>query len=280
MPWQGLAAALTMALCTFGGFTAWLRALGAKTSAALQERCRRRCAGKRNHARHMTFEACTAAMADVHELTRLYEEDYVQCHRRLHRGAASKAEFSEWEEKLGVIDFEDVISEMSGKVGAAKQAGRGSKGDKVKRRDGARTSADMPVRLLKCVEHASPGSDTDAKPTLVGYILYEVRTKKERQRARQHYCELINIVVREDYRGCGAGRFLFEALRADLKKTAPAEAGDLRLYVAERNTGPLTWYQRLGFVRAGFQTEEIGGVPVTFVRMVLRQQAPGDAGLS
>mmetsp|Transcript_100176 Transcript_100176/g.311572 ORF Transcript_100176/g.311572 Transcript_100176/m.311572 type:complete len:255 (-) Transcript_100176:201-965(-) len=182
------------------------------------------------------FDVCEAAPSDAGTLSELYWEDYVTCHRRLHRGAASAAD---WEAALGPVDFENVIREAAG--------GRSS------------------VRLLKCVDLKDQGPRS-----LVGYVLYELREKGPPHK-RQRYCELVNIVVRSQHRGCGAGRLLFEALREDLVRTAPARAGDLRLFVDKSNAGPLEWYRRLGFQEAGKQSECVGGTQVNFLRMAKRQ---------
>lgn len=183
-----------------------------------------------------TFEVCTPSASDADVLADLYG-NYVGCHCSLHLDSAStSASVSQWEEALGFVDFPAVLEEV---------AANGSSGD---------------VRLLKCVHGGH----------CIGYVLYELR-KKGPKSNRQHYCELVNIVVRPDRRSCGAGRRLFEALEQDLRRTAAKEAADLRLYVAERNTGPMAWYRRIGFVDAGWQVERVGGAPVRFLRMVRRQ---------
>lgn len=276
------AAYVVMLLCTsFCSAATWLVVVGTSTTEATR-RYMMRLVGKRFPADAASFEICPPLMADVPELARLHAQDYVQCHRRLQGGAASKAPFAEWEEALGAIDFEDVVSclpdvneDGSGtevtfpRMNEARQDLRCGKKCKTVEHEKAAAPSTAKVRLLKCVERSSIGSGGEKQPKLVGYVLYELREKGPR-RSRQRYCELVNIVVRGEYRGCGAGRYLFEALRRDLEKTAVAEAGDLRLFVAERNIGPLAWYRRLGFVVAGSQTEHIGGVQVNFVRMVLR----------
>lgn len=184
------------------------------------------------------FEVCRPSLRDAAALSELYRQDYVECHRRQQGGKAGVASVATWEEALGAVDFEAVI----GDVASRKTAGS--------------------VRLLKCVEKDRPGS-------LLGYVLYELREKGS-ARKKQRYCELVNIVVRHEHQGCGAGRALFDALRSDLVQTAPVQADDLRLYVAKSNSGPLAWYRRLGFVDAGWQSERINGVQVDFLRMARR----------
>jgi len=195
----------------------------------------------------VSFVVCKATARDVQALRKLYERDYVTCHRNCHPGAAGAASEADWRSALGDADFEAVIDEVASNNGAGS------------------------VRLLKCVEVEGSGPQSHGK--LVGYVLYELREKGSPRR-RQRYCELVNIVVSEDHRGCGAGRRLFEALRSDLAGTASAaQAGDLRLYVAERNLGPLAWYRRMGFQDAGWQTERLNGAEVRFLRMTRRSSA-------
>jgi len=190
-----------------------------------------------------------ATVADARALRELYMQDYVDCHRRVHPGAAGAARAEAWETVLGAVDFEALLEEVEG----TRKSG-GSHGS---------------VRLLKCVATATSGAEAHC---IVGYVLYELREKGPSRR-RQRYCELVNIVVRANWRGCGAGRRLFEALCEDLACTAPAQAGDLRLYVAERNVGPLAWYRRLGFQNAGWQSELVGDTTVRFLRMARRSSS-------
>jgi len=176
------------------------------------------------------FTVCPAAPADAESLQYLYTQDYLQIHKQMHQKV--DANMKEWEVALGPVDFAEVL--------------RGN---------------DKDVKLLKCIDNSSSSSP-------VGYILYQLREKGPRGKRKQRYCELVNIVVHSDHRGCGAGRCLFEAFCEDVVSTAPGFAGDLRLYVAEHNSGPRAWYKRMGFKDAGWQTECLGGSQVRFQRMM------------
>eukprot|EP00931_Biecheleriopsis_adriatica_P068250 TRINITY_DN42231_c0_g1_i1.p1 TRINITY_DN42231_c0_g1~~TRINITY_DN42231_c0_g1_i1.p1 ORF type:complete len:266 (+),score=59.07 TRINITY_DN42231_c0_g1_i1:93-800(+) len=203
-----------------------------------------------------SFEVRQAIANDAKALSSLYQQDYVDCHRGLHSDIpAGDAAVAEWEAALGAVDFDDVLA-------APPQPLR----QKIQPKAGRKQIPENSVRLLKCTARNSKSG------TPVGYVLYEIREKGPRT-ARQRYCELVNIVVQESSRGCGAGRALFDALREDLVQTAPEHAGDLRLFVAERNLGPLEWYRRIGFRESGWQTETIGGSTVRFVRMAFKAPA-------
>jgi ribosomal protein S18 acetylase RimI-like enzyme len=177
------------------------------------------------------FTVSAATPDDASALAEMYERDYLQAHRSMHKKQASGATLQEWEVALGPINFHEVLS------GALEG-----------------------VKLLKCTAQGST--------TPIGYILYEMREKGPRGKKRQRFCELVNIVVDSKHRGCGAGRLLFDALRMELASSNPAHAGDLRLFVAERNEGPLAWYRRLGFTDAGWQSESLGGSEIQFLRMM------------
>eukprot|EP00440_Ansanella_granifera_P052636 gb/GFBE01057070.1/.p1 GENE.gb/GFBE01057070.1/~~gb/GFBE01057070.1/.p1 ORF type:complete len:236 (+),score=62.03 gb/GFBE01057070.1/:1-708(+) len=206
-----------------------------------------------------TFVAREATLRDAQALASLFRQDYVICHRGLHSGIpAGSAEISEWEAALGAVDFEEVLASPS-------QPSQPAQGKKKKGKQAA--VAEKSIRLLKITE-----KQAGAAGSPVGYVLYELREKGPRT-ARQKYCELVNIVVQESSRGCGAGRILFDALRDDLAQTAPDHAADLRLYVAEHNLEPLNWYRRIGFQDAGWQNETIGGDMVRFIRMSLKAPA-------
>lgn len=192
------------------------------------------------------FVVCQATPRDAAALTDLYERGYVTCHRNMHRGSAACASLDDWRNALGRMDFEEVLCEVFANKGT---------GD---------------VRILKCAEEDAAG--TPGRGRLVGYVLYELREKGPKTR-RQRFCELVNIVVSAEHRGCGAGKKLFEALCADLASSAAVQATDIRLFVAERNAGPLAWYRRLGFENAGWQSEQLGSAEVKFLRMV-RRTAP------
>eukprot|EP00928_Gymnodinium_smaydae_P047118 TRINITY_DN3142_c0_g2_i1.p1 TRINITY_DN3142_c0_g2~~TRINITY_DN3142_c0_g2_i1.p1 ORF type:complete len:223 (+),score=63.08 TRINITY_DN3142_c0_g2_i1:36-671(+) len=200
----------------------------------------------------ITFGVSPAGVRDAAALTRLHEEGYVQAHRETHEGALAEASAEEWEKALGAIDFRAVLQENAKKPLANNKKEELAPGD---------------VWLLKCF--GGPGSKSDAKQSLVGYALCELREKGSAKK-KQRYCELVNIVVSPDFRGAGAGRALFDGLLADLKRLAPAFASDLRLYVAEKNTGPMAWYHRLGFKNAGWQSETVAGTEVKFLRMMLK----------
>jgi len=187
-----------------------------------------------------SFTVCAAVPADAAALTAMYSKDYVQVHRQMHEKPAADASTQEWEEALGKTDFLSVLQQT-------------------------KSSPTGEVRLLKCV---AEGSDDP-----IGYVLYELREKGPKGKNRQRFCELVNIVVKSDYRGCGAGGLMFKALRADLALTAPSHATDLRLFVAERNASPTAWYTRLGFTEAGWQSECLGGSEVRFLRMMFKPQA-------
>jgi len=182
------------------------------------------------------FTVCAAVPADAAALASLYEEDYLQAHRHMHEKPAAGASIEEWQAALGPIDFPDVLMSNSDEV-----------------------------RLLK-LQYI----DDSGEPSVVGYILYELREKGPHGKRRQRFCELVNIVVHSKHRGCGAGRLLFEALCDDVASKAPSHMGDLRLFVAERNTAPRAWYKRLGFTDAGWETECVGGADVRFLRMMFK----------
>jgi len=216
---------------------AWLRVCAAIQHLRERASTARLCPGTNDVG---TFVVGAATMSDVHELTGLFMKDYMECHRRMHANVRGTA--AEWLTALGEIDFEAVLQEVSGGSGSS-------------------------VRLLKCSKLGQDGVGTGAA---AGYVLYELRTKGPPGR-RRHYCELVNIVVSGDHQGCGAGRRLMEALHQDLAATATRQADDLRLYVAEKNAGPLAWYRRLGFQHVGWQSEVVGNVEVRFLRMAKRQ---------
>jgi len=187
------------------------------------------------------FTVCAAEAADAAALTSLYEQDYLHAHRQMHEKSSAGASIKEWQAALGPIDFSELLMNSSDEV-----------------------------RLLK-LECIDDGCD----PSLVGYILYELREKGPRGKGRQRFCELVNIVVCSKHRGCGAGRLLFEALCSDVASNAPRHIGDLRLFVAERNADPRAWYTRLGFADAGWQTECVGGSEVRFLRMMFKNERLG-----
>lgn len=191
------------------------------------------------------LDVCAAVVSDASELAKLYRQDYVWAHRETHFDTqAAEATLEEWEVALGSLDFRAVL------VDAAKATKRGVVSD---------------VRLLKCV-------DAGNARAVVGYALYELREKGSAKR-KQRYCELVNIVVSAAYRGFGVGRLLFDEIQADLACEAPSYAGDIRLYVAQRNELPLNWYRRLGFKDGGWQSENVAGTEVKFLRMVLKKTA-------
>lgn len=206
--------------------------------------------------RRRNFMVCQATMDDVRVLSEIYAEDYVACHRTVHRRSpAGAAAAEEWEAALGPVDFKSVLEDVIANKGGGE------------------------VRLLKCVEvfsHATSTSPdgggacnaTSNRP--VGYVLYELRQKFQKgpKKRPQRFCELVNIVVRQELRGAGAGRCLFEAFCKNLQETASQQAEDIRLFVAESNVEPIQWYRRLGFRDAGFQSEQVGGQEVKFVRMI------------
>lgn len=233
------ASCMVSVLCSFFFVLAdaWLRVCAAIQHLRDRASTARLCPGTNDAG---TFVVGAATMSDVHELTGLFMNDYVERHRRMHAKVRGTA--AEWQTALGEIDFEAVLQEVSGGSGSS-------------------------IRLLKCSKLGKDGVGTG---TVVGYVLYELRTKGPPGR-RQHYCELVNIVVSHDHQGCGAGRRLMEALHQDLGTTAKRQADDLRLYVAENNAGPLTWYQRLGFQHVGWQSEKVGDTEVRFLRMAKRQ---------
>lgn len=198
----------------------------------------------------VTFHVSKPTLKDATALNCLYENDYVQCHRGLFDGSAASASMPEWKDALGDVDFRDVIRDTLA------DKGTGS------------------VRLLKCT--VSSGSKLLDVERPVGYVLYELRSKGPKKN-RQRFCELVNIVVDDRYRGNGAGSVLLEALLDDLDKTAKAESGDVRLFVAEQNIAPANWYKRMGFAPSGFQNEKVGGDDVKFVRMIRKVQDSGDS---
>jgi len=180
------------------------------------------------------FTVCAAEAADAPALNSLYEEDYIHAHRKMHDKPAANASSEEWQAALGPINFSDVLMSTSEEV-----------------------------RLLKL------HSEADG---CVGYILYELREKGPHGKRRQRFCELVNVVVSSNHRGCGAGRLLLDALLADVASNAPGHNGDLRLFVAERNAAPRAWYKRLGFADAGWQTECVAGSDVRFLRMMMKNE--------
>jgi ribosomal protein S18 acetylase RimI-like enzyme len=168
----------------------------------------------------------------------LHDRVYIGAHSRIYAEAAAlEASDAEWGEALGNVDFKMVLKGMK--------------------------AGEEDVRLLVCVD-LSCG-------TVVGYVLCELRSRGLKKKNKQLWYELVNIVVDEGYRGRGAGRHLFEAARADVKKSAPAHANDLRLFVAEKNEGPLGWYRRIGFKESGWQSETVGRAKVQFLRMIRRE---------
>lgn len=179
-----------------------------------------------------------AKAADVSAVLQLYNRDYVGAHQRMYAEAEElDASEDQWSEALGNVDFAEVLKGMK--------------------------AGDEDVRLLVCVDR-SKGSK------VVGYALCELRSKGPKKK-KQLYCELVNIVVAKSHHGCGAGRYLFEAFVEDAKQAAPGHAQDLRLFVAEKNQQPLSWYRRLGFRDSGWQVERVGGAEVRFLRMIRKE---------
>lgn len=176
-----------------------------------------------------------ARAADVSAILQLHDNEYVSAHQRMYDEAAElDASDDQWGEALGNVDFSEVLKGMK--------------------------AGDEDVRLLVCI-------DRNKGSKVVGYALCELRSKGPKKK-KQLYCELVNIVVAKSHHGCGAGRYLFDAFVADVKQAAPGHAGDLRLFVAEKNQMPLTWYRRLGFRDSGWQVESVGGAEVRFLRMI------------
>jgi len=201
-----------------------------------------------------SFVVREAEIHDVNRLQELYMQNYVMSHSRQYSGLISSARTEDWESALGQIDFQGVLEEQLRTRKATKRQGQGS------------------VRLLVCTQQFTGADGAQASHhKLVGYVLYELRSKGH-SRSKQRSCELVNIVVLSSCPGNSSGRRLFGALCDDLQKTAPAEAQDLRLYVAERNLTPLEWYHRLGFKESGGQSEIVSGTSVRFLRMILRSQ--------
>ncbi|CAK0802291.1 unnamed protein product [Prorocentrum cordatum] len=208
--------------------------------------------------------------------------DYVDCHRQLHAGGAGGGGCAaDWEPPGGLRPLRLRPHART----ASTSSSMAARGDSLWRPGSTaeahpRLNAALGEDALGRVDFASVLDEvvaTHARGTVrlvkatsggrcIGYVLYELR-KKGPARSRQHFCELVNIVVRPEQRGCGAGRRLFEALERDLETTASREARDMRLYVAERNGGPREWYRRMGFEDAGWQTEQVGGEQVRFLRM-------------
>lgn len=194
----------------------------------------------------------------------MFRRDYLHRHQMLFSGGASEQAGDEaWETSLGKVDFESLLLGKSRQPRPPQKLVRGAKQKGAGGRSGNSNDDRNQVNVLACVERGESGA-------LVGYVLYELREKGPASR-RQQYCELVNIVVREQSRGLGAGRLLFEALEADLAQHAAGHASDLRLYVAERNEAPLAWYKRLGFKEAGHQWETIGEEPIHFYRLAWRR---------
>jgi ribosomal protein S18 acetylase RimI-like enzyme len=178
----------------------------------------------------------TAKTSDAAAILSLHDRDYVGAHRDIYAEAVSlAASDKEWGDALGNMDFAEVLSGIK--------------------------KGDQDVRLLVCEDTSTAA--------LVGYILCELRSKGSKKK-KQLYCEVVNVVVSESHRGCGAGRLLFEALCTDVSNAAPNHAKDLRLYVAEQNLGPTAWYRRLGFCDSGWQSETVGTDEVKFLRMIRR----------
>jgi len=179
-----------------------------------------------------------ARAADVSAVLQLHDNEYVSAHQRMYAEAAElDASDDQWGAALGNVDFAEVLKGMK--------------------------AGDEDVRLLVCV-------DRNKGSKVVGYALCELRSKGPKKK-KQLYCELVNIVVAKSHHGCGAGRYLFDAFVADVKQAAPGYAQDFRLFVAEKNQKPLTWYRRLGFRDSGWQVESVGGAEVRFLRMIRKE---------
>lgn len=187
-----------------------------------------------------SFTVRAPKRVDVHALETLYDFDYVEAHRHCHGGAATTASREVWADALGRIEFDGVLADI------------------------AQNGTSSPFRLVTCVE--------DKSNVVVGYVLGELREKGPKKH-RQFYTELVNIVVRSDFRSCGAAKLLFSAFREELARSAPKHSGDVRLYVAEQNKPPTDWYRRLGFKDSGWQAEIMGGEKVLFRRMIRNNQS-------
>lgn len=197
------------------------------------------------------FEVTGASLADVKQLTELYDKDYVATHMRLHgeREGSCQTSLMDWEKALGEVDFDAVITDIAESKTTKPKKGK------------SKAKTEPIIGLLKCThKEAQYGKSS----VVVGYLLYELRVNQKKQK----FCEIVNVVVSSEYRNLGAGRLLYDHLKHYLHENHPAFATDLRLYVAEFNQAPRSWYLRLGFKDSGCQVEKIQGDNVKFLRMI------------
>jgi ribosomal protein S18 acetylase RimI-like enzyme len=213
-----------------------------------------------------SFAIMEPSLKDALQLAKLYKVDYVGIHSCVHSDldGVNQATFEEWEKALGPVDFNAVIADVAAAAGVQAKKVKSGKNAKTGGGRGGKGRQEPVVGIFKCTEKQAPSGK---QSPVVGYILFELREKGSSTK-RQQYCEIVNIVVSSHHRGLGAGRLLYEHLLRHLQECHPTHAKDMRLYVAERNDAPRAWYSRLGFRESGWQSEQVQGTEVKFVRMI------------
>jgi len=118
------------------------------------------------------------------------------------------------------------------------------------------------LTILKAISRPSGGA-----PTMVGYIIFQVREQDRRKRRRktkagagssgssEPWVLVKQIFVRHAVRHRGCGKLLFTSM---LKALEGKEQEDIRLSVLDLNTTATQWYRSQGFMVVNLSQELIG----------------------
>jgi len=185
------------------------------------------------------MSVCALELEDVPGFLGL-QDQLVEHHVRLTQLIYPKVCFRDWQ--LCIQGNPDVVDNPCGRQRQLERIVRG----------------DWPTRLhvLKAVCHPY-----GCKPSLVGYIMYEVHGGPGRPRARgvqrqeAPWVHVLQVFVKPAHRCSGCGGLLFQGMLARL---SPQERINIKLEVLDLNSLAIAWYRSLGFATHALTSKFLG----------------------